>query len=55
MTKIDKAKAMKCFGSLVEQVELDPDPQAFDKARKEYNCAECDSRQYCDKLAWTLA
>jgi len=55
MTKLEKAKAMKCFGKFVEIVELDPDPNAQDELQEEYNCKNCDSFDYCTKLADTLA
>jgi hypothetical protein len=54
MTKLDKGRAMKCFGDLVERIELDPDPHAQDELQKEYNCANCDSKPFCDALADTL-
>jgi hypothetical protein len=54
ITKVEKGHAMRCFGDLVEQVSRDPDPKAQDKLQKEYNCANCDSKSYCDRLADTL-
>lgn len=54
MTKLEKAQAMKCFGELVRIVELDPDPKAQDKLTEEYNCKNCDSYEYCKKLADTM-
>jgi len=54
MTKLDKALAMKCFGKLVENVELDPDPNTQDKLQDEFNCKNCDTYEYCQKLADTL-
>lgn len=53
-TKLEKARAMKCFGKLVENVELDPDPNTQDKLTEEFNCKNCDSYKYCRKLADTL-
>lgn len=55
VSKLEKARAMKCFGNLVEQVELDPDPKTQDELMDEFNCRNCDSYQYCRKLAGTLA
>jgi len=55
VTKLDKAKAMKCFGGLIERVELDPDPQTQEKLTEEFNCVGCDSFSYCRKLSDTLA
>ncbi len=55
MTKLEKANAMQCFGKLVGNVELDPDPKTQDKLQEEYNCKNCDSYEYCQKLAGTLA
>ena len=54
MTELEKARAMKCFGGFVETVELDPDPNTKDKLQEEYNCAGCDSKEYCNKLADSL-
>ena len=54
MNKLEKGRAMKCFGKLVELVELDPDPNTQDELLKEYNCANCNSKTYCDQLADTL-
>lgn len=54
MTKLEKAKAMQCFGRLAENVELDPDPNTQDKLVEEFNCKNCDSYEYCKKLADTL-
>jgi hypothetical protein len=51
---VEKAKAMQCLGKLIEIVEKDPDPLAETKYKIEYNCANCDSFRYCDKLADTL-
>lgn len=50
MNKLEKARAMKCFGRLAEKVELDPDPNTQDKLQEEYNCQNCDSHLYCVKL-----
>lgn len=55
MTKLEKARAMKCFAKFVELVELDPDPKTQDKLMEEYNCENCDANKYCWKLADTLA
>ncbi len=55
MTKLEKAKAMVCFGRLISDVELDPDPKTQDKLQQEYNCKNCDTYLYCRKLADTLA
>ena len=54
MTKLEKTRAMKCFGRLVERVELDPDPKAQDELTKEFNCKNCDTYKYCQTLANTL-
>mgnify|MGYP003395713136 CR=1 FL=1 len=54
MTKLDKSRAMVCFGKLVEKVELDPDPNTQDKLLEEFNCRNCDSYIYCQILADTL-
>ncbi len=54
MTKLEKTKAMKCFGGLVEMAERDPDPKAQDIYTEEFNCKNCDSCEYCRKLADTL-
>jgi hypothetical protein len=54
MEGLDKARAMKCFGELVEAVELDPDHNAQDKLTEEYNCKNCSSYKYCCQLADTL-
>lgn len=54
MKKLEKARAMKCFGRLVEAVELDPDPSTQDKLTEEFNCKNCDSHEYCCKLGDTL-
>jgi hypothetical protein len=50
MTRIEKAMAMKCFGKLAEYVVLDPDPNIEEKLKKEFNCDECSSGEYCEKL-----
>jgi len=55
MTKLDKARAMKCFGRMVELIELDPDPNTQDKLQEENNCKNCDYHSYCSVLADTLA
>jgi len=54
MIKLEKARAMVCFGKLIEQVELDPDPKAQDDLQEEFNCKNCDSYGYCRQLANTL-
>lgn len=54
MNVLDKARALKCFGKLVENIELDPDPNAQDELTDEYNCANCDTRAYCREIALTL-
>lgn len=54
MNKLEKAKAMQCFGKVVEYVELDPDPTTKNMITKEYNCKHCESYKYCCKLADTL-
>ncbi len=54
MTKLEKARAMRCFGKLVESVELDPDPKTQDKLQQEFNCKNCGSYGYCRELACTL-
>ena len=54
MERIEKAKAMKCFGKLVEAVDLDPDPNAQLELEDEYNCRNCESYQYCIELSDTL-
>jgi len=54
MTKLEKAKAMQCFGSLIKEVELDTDPNTQDKLMEEFNCKNCNSYKYCQKLADTL-
>jgi len=55
LTKLDKARAMKCFGRLAELVELDPDPGTQGKLQEEYNCENCNCHAYCCILADTLA
>ena len=55
MTRLEDARAMKCFGKLVENVERDPDPQTQVKLEKEYNCANCSSFGYCKELSDTLS
>ena len=55
MIKLEKAKAMKCFGRLVETIELDPDPNAQDEQTEAFNCKECEFHEYCCKLANTLS
>lgn len=54
MTKLEKSRAMKCFGRLAETVELDPDPEAQALLQKEYNCKNCSSRPCCERLAAIL-
>ncbi len=54
MTKLEKVHAMECFGKLVQNVELDPDPKTQDKLQEEYNCKNCNAYEYCQKLADTL-
>ena len=54
MSTFGKALAMRCFGKLVEHVELDPDPNALRDITEEYNCVNCDSHSYCRELADTL-
>jgi len=54
LTNLEKAKAMKCFGGQVELVTLDPDPETKDKLMAEFNCMNCDYKQYCDILTDTL-
>ena len=54
MNKLEKGKAMQCFGRLVESVELDPDPDTQGKLTEEYNCRNCNSYKFCRKLAGTL-
>ncbi len=54
MTKLEKARALKCFGEMAETVELDPDPKTQDKLQVEYNCKNCDNYKYCCELADTL-
>ena len=54
MTKLEKARAMKCFGKLTELVELDPDPDAQNKLTEEYNCKNCSVATYCCELENTL-
>lgn len=55
VTRLDKAWAMVCFGRMVAIVEKDPDPTAQEKLQKENNCANCDTKVFCDRLADTLA
>ena len=54
INNLDRARAMKCFGGLVEWVELDPDPKAQDKLQEEFNCKNCDYYDYCCTLSDTL-
>jgi hypothetical protein len=54
MANIDKAKAMQCFGRLVEKIEEDPDPKAQDKLTSRLDCKDCSNHEYCCKLADTL-
>ena len=54
MTKLEQARAMKCFGKLVENVELDPDPNTQGTLEEEYNCKNCESSEYCVTLSDTL-
>ena len=55
MTKLEKARAMECFASIVEYVEQDPDPKSRDDIMEEFNCKNCDNYEYCQKLAGTLS
>ncbi len=55
MTNLEKARAMKCHGRLIENVELDPAPDTQDKLVEEYNCKNCESYNYCATLSGTLA
>lgn len=54
MKKLEKARAMKCFGGMLEWVELSPNPHTQDKLTGEFNCKSCDFYKYCCKLADTL-
>lgn len=54
ITRLTKSEAMVCFGKLVKLVELDPDPNTQDKLQAEFNCENCDTKTYCDRLANTL-
>jgi len=54
MEGVEMARAMQCFGGLVENVELDPDPNTQSKLVEEYNCVNCGAYQYCRRLAETL-
>lgn len=55
LLQLSKAKAMQCFGKLVEAVLKDPDPKGQAKLTEEYNCKNCDSYSYCtNSLAVTL-
>lgn len=54
MTKLEQARAMKCFGRRIEMVELAPDPDTQDKVIKEYNCLNCELLTYCKTLSDTL-
>lgn len=52
LTKLQKARAMQCFGELAEEVELALNPeQALDITKKQFNCVDCDAHKYCKKLA----
>ena len=55
MDKVEKARAMKCFGRFTENVELDPDPKAQDELQEENNCKNCEYHKYCCVLAGTLS
>jgi len=55
MTNLTKSQAMRCFGKLVEAVELDPDPNAREILIEKNNCFNCDTFQYCTELALTLS
>ena len=52
--KLEQARAMKCLGRLIENVELDPDPNTQDELQEEYNCINCESYSYCATLLDTL-
>jgi len=54
MTKLQKARAMMCFGELVQTMELDPDHNTQDNLMEEFNCKNCDTYKYCRRLANTL-
>ena len=54
MTKLEKAKAMQCFGMFVHIIESDPDPKTQYKREEEYNCKNCSTWAYCRRLADTL-
>ncbi len=54
MERLDKVRAMECFGKMATYAELDPDPNSLEKQEEGYNCKECDSHKYCLKLAATL-
>lgn len=52
MTQLDKDRALKCFGGRAERT--DPDAKARIGPRDECNCKNCNSWDYCCKLAETL-
>lgn len=54
MTQLEKARAMQCFGKLVEYVEQDPDPKPQGNPQDGYNCKNCGTYEYCRQLADTL-
>jgi len=51
---VGKTDAMQCFGRIVRNIILDPDPETQADLTKEYDCKNCDSYSYCCELADTL-
>jgi hypothetical protein len=54
ITKLESAKACKCFGRFLELCINDPDPEAQDKYQDEFNCANCELHPICVKIAEVL-
>ena len=50
--KVNKsdAEAMKCLGNKLEIVAADPDPNAMNELTEEYNCKNCVSIGFCQRL-----
>ena len=51
---LDKALALKCFSLFALFATHDPDPNSQAEQQIAYNCENCSSYSYCNKLANTF-
>ena len=52
--KSQSPTVMRCLGGKLETTLADPDPEAFAKLSREYNCRNCENIKLCVKLLRTV-